>query len=250
MKRRTFVLGAGALLLSSGLNFPVFANKKTLDYERKYSFEGEVNAFPFISRNIEGNINFTLKDDLYRAEINIGTPEDESTFHYEIKSKGVVRNNFLKPESTITRQEIDLWIPNSNRNDKTTLNYFYEGDKTNIDIRTDFYEQGEIIQTNKKSREYENTNGLDYISAILQIILSHRQGIPLDKIDLISKMGKIKEYPLKYERTKGKDLFSLLHKDESINAKISLLLGDDSELIKLSFSPKNYGFIEMNIKNI
>lgn len=250
MKRRTFILGAGALLFSPKLIFPASANQKILDYGRDYSFEGEVNAFPIISRNIEGYINFKLKNNLYNAEIDIRALEDEKTFHYGIKSKGIIENNFLKPALTITTQEIDLWIPNSDRNDKTTLDYLYEGDRTHIDIKTDFYEKGGIIQTNKKSREHKGTNGLDYISAIFQIILSNRQGISLDKINLISKMGKAKQYPLKYERKKGKDLFSLLHEDENASEEISLALGDNSELVRLSFSPQNYGIIEMNVKNI
>ena len=136
------------------------------------------------------------------------------------------------------------------RNDETTLGYSYEKDLTHIEIKTDFYEQGEIIKTNEKSRDHEGIKGLDYISAILQIILSYKQGISLNEIDLIGKMGKAEKYPLKHERKKGRDLFSLLHEDEYVNAKIILTLEDNSELVKLSFIPEDYGSIEMHVKRI
>jgi len=208
-----------------------------------------VNAPPFVSRDIEGDINFRLRDSLYEAKVEIRSPKDEKTFHYSIKSEGEVKNGFLKPFSTITRKNLELWVPFSDRNDETTLDYFYESDETSIGVRTDFYDKEKrVARTSRKSRKHNGINGLDYISAIMQIVLSNKQNLVLDKVDLISKMGKSATCPLENKRKNGRNLIRLLHDGKSASVKISLALNDDSEITELSFNTEGYGIMEMNVE--
>ena len=82
----------------------------------------------------------------------------------------------------------------------------------------------------------------------MQIVLSNKQNLVLDKVDLISKMGKSATCPLENKRKNGRNLIRLLHDGKSASVKISLALNDDSEITELSFNTEGYGIMEMNVE--
>lgn len=233
-----------------GLNLHLFPEYSPKKYSREYSFNGGINAQPWIVRDVEGRLVFRKSKDNYFAIVDINSSVAEKEFHYSILSHGNVSKDHLIPSSTTTRQKIDLWVPGADRNDKTILDYTYDGKNTHIDIETSFYEDGKFTHSNKKSRDHIGIRGLDYASAIFQMILSEREGFRLDRIDIISKMGKADRYLLECEIKNEERTLSLMHEKKDLSAEIRIRLTKNLELSSLSFNPSGFSPIELAVKRI
>jgi hypothetical protein len=233
----------GKFLTDSETDFPL---PKSPFLRRNYKFQGSMTSF-LSSMEVNGTIKLHTNKGEYVAGIEVLSKGKDQ--FYKIKSTGIIRKESFIPLVTITRQKLKGII--KNKNDQTTLTYFYFGrGLTHIEIATDYYEGDKYTHTNRKSRHHNGIRGLDHAGAVFQMILANKYKWNFDQMDLISKMGKSSKHKIKSKKEKNQTTFSFEHQDEFTLTNIALTLDSEGDLTHLLIKPNRFGSLNVDVERI